>query len=86
VSSAGSRDAAVEEPFGEVFSRGPCPDVISRTAAGVCLSVKSQSVSVADVRGQYENPEEGERSPLETVTKRLVKTVTETSTLCDSDL
>jgi hypothetical protein len=29
---------------------------------------------VADAQGQFRNPEEGERPPLETVTRRLVKT------------
>jgi hypothetical protein len=36
---------------------------------------------VAESRGQFENPEEGERSPLEAVTIRLVKTVTENTSV-----
>jgi hypothetical protein len=41
---------------------------------------------VAKARGQFENPEEGESLPLEAVTKELVKTMTENTSVCNSDL
>jgi hypothetical protein len=44
----------------------------------VCQS----KVAVAEAQGQFRNPEEGERQPLETVTRRLEKTVTEDISVC----
>jgi hypothetical protein len=41
---------------------------------------------VAKARGQFGNPEEGESLPLEAVTRELVKTVTENTSVCNSDL
>jgi hypothetical protein len=37
---------------------------------------------VAEARGQFGNPEEGERPPLEAVTRRLVKTQQTEKTYC----
>jgi hypothetical protein len=39
--------------------------------------VSQSRISVAEARGQFGNPEEGECPPLEAVAKRLIKTVTE---------
>jgi hypothetical protein len=41
---------------------------------------------VAESRGQFRNPREGERPPLEAATRRLVKTVTEDTSVCNRDL
>jgi hypothetical protein len=49
----------------------------------VVLGLVSQSrISVAEVLGQFGNPEEGECPPLEAVTKKLVKAVTEVTNVC----
>lgn len=41
---------------------------------------------MAEARGQCVNPEEEERPSLEAVTRRLVTTVTEDISVCNSDL
>jgi hypothetical protein len=39
-------------------------------------------VVLAEVRGQFENPEEARRPLLEAVTRKLVKTMSEYASLC----
>jgi hypothetical protein len=42
-----------------------------------------QSIAVVvEARGYFRNPEEGERPPLEAVTRRLVKTVIKDTRVC----
>jgi hypothetical protein len=49
----------------------------------VSQSVGQFRVAVAEVWGQFGNPEEGECPPLETITRRLVKTQqTEKTEVC----
>jgi hypothetical protein len=83
----GNNCTATEERY---FLRGSCRDVISKTNEGSAVSeVKSELVrgllgfSYCELlqreagswdRGQFGNAEEGERPPLEAVTRRLVKT------------
>jgi hypothetical protein len=38
--------------------------------------------SITEARGQFGKSEEEERSPLETVTRRLLKTMTEDTRVC----
>jgi hypothetical protein len=46
-------------------------------------SISSQPrIAVADARGQFGNPEKGERLPLEAFTRRLVKTQKTEKTYC----
>jgi hypothetical protein len=62
-----------------VFLCGPCLDCIGRPN----LETGSQSgVAVAKTRGQFGNLVEGKRPPLETVTRRLMKAVTEDINVC----
>jgi hypothetical protein len=39
-------------------------------------------VAVAEGRGQFGNPEQAEHTPLEAVTRCLMKTVTEDTSVC----
>jgi hypothetical protein len=47
--------------------------VVSECCGSVLVSCCCEKL-LAEARGQFENPEEGERPPLEAVTSKLVKT------------
>jgi hypothetical protein len=64
------------------FLLGPCREILSRTVSKELVSQSMEwSLLVCELvesccncgRGQFGNPEEGERPPLEAVTRRLVK-------------
>jgi hypothetical protein len=48
--------------------------------------MRQSRLAVAEVKGDFGNPEERERRPLEAVTRRLVKTVTGDTGVCNSGL
>jgi hypothetical protein len=51
-----------------------------------CWLLNKLRVAVAQTSGQFGNPEDGHCPPLEAVISRLVKTMTEITSLCDSEL
>jgi hypothetical protein len=73
-----------------VFLAGRAEEMY-RGAAAITKVVESwfmsqSKVVAAEARGQFGKREEGKRSPLEAVARKLVRTATEDTSMCNSGL